>query len=111
MVVVECRIMGDAKRAVGNLARVEGSICAFYMHHETTHFCSHYFQRVGLLSNINLRNDPRTKDDGVQPTLSVLNKSGRPSGMSKKDWIQDKDFRSAHVHVLINCDEVKPILE
>ena len=26
-----------------NKARVEGSICSSYLHNETTHFCSHYF--------------------------------------------------------------------
>jgi len=26
--------MRDAKRSVGNLAHVEGSICAFYLHQE-----------------------------------------------------------------------------
>ena len=32
--------MGYAKRSVKNKARVEGSICASYLHRETTHFCS-----------------------------------------------------------------------
>src|SRR3954470_6591893 len=33
------RFMGDSKRSVKNKARVEGSICAHYLHRETSHFC------------------------------------------------------------------------
>ena len=107
-----CRLMRDAKRSVANLARVEGSICAFYLHREITYFCSHYFQHVSLLSNTSLRNDPRTSsNEGVESTLSVLNKCGRPSGSCKEYWLNDDEYRSAHVHILINCNEVKPILE
>ena len=44
------RFMGDSKRVVKNKARVEGSICTSYLHRETTHFCSHYFNNFMLLS-------------------------------------------------------------
>ena len=104
-------MMGDAKRAVSNKARVEGSICAFHLHRETTYFCSHYFRSENLLSTTTLRNDPRTRYEGVEPRLSVLKKAGRPSGVSKNHWLTDAEWISAHVHVLINCTEVKPYLE
>ena len=32
------RFMGDSKRSIKNRARVEGSICASYIHRETTFF-------------------------------------------------------------------------
>jgi len=38
--VISCRIMGDAKRAMTNLARIEHSIGAFYLHSEITFFFS-----------------------------------------------------------------------
>ena len=70
-------MMRDAKNLVGNLARVEGSIYAFYLHREITYFCSHYFKRVSLLSNRRLKNDPQTFTNEENPyTLSVLNKYG-----------------------------------
>ncbi|PNX57583.1 hypothetical protein L195_g058767, partial [Trifolium pratense] len=37
-------------------------------------------------------------------------KCGRPSGKSEVYWLLDEEWKSAHVHVLINCDEVKPYL-
>jgi len=104
--------MRDAKGSVGNLARVEGSICTFYLYREITYFYSHYFKSVSLLGNTTFKNDPRRDSDNeVQCTLSILNKCGRPSGSSKDHWLTDKDYRSAHVHILINCNEVKPIFE
>jgi len=104
--------MREAKRSMGNLTRVEGSICALYLHREITYFCSHYFKSVNLLGNTTLRNDSRQDSDNeVHNTLSVFNRCGRPSGFAKDHWLIDKEFRSTHVHILINCNEVKPVLE
>ena len=104
--------MRDAKRSVGNLERVEGSICTFYLYRVITYFCSHYFKSVSLLDNIIFRNDPRRDSDNeVQYTLSILNRCGRPSGSSKDHWLTNKEYRFAQVHILINCNEVKSILE
>ena len=89
MVIAKCRMMGDAKRAVSNLARVEGSICSFNLHREITYFCSHYFKSFFI--NTSLRNDPRSGYDNIHPTLSVLKKSGRPSGICKDHWLSDAE--------------------
>jgi hypothetical protein len=103
--------MGDSKRSVKNKARVEGSICTGYLHRETTYFCSHYFKTFNLLPSTSLRNNPQSDHDNVHPALSILSKCGRPSGKSQVYWLIDDEWKSAHVHVLINCDEVKPYLE
>ena len=103
--------MGDYKRSVKNKARVEGSICTAYLHSETTHFFSHYFKTFSLLPSTSLRNDPRSDHENSQPTLSVFSKCGRPSGKARVYWVIDKEWKYAHVHVLINYDEVKPYLE
>ena len=105
-----CRFMGDSKRSVKNKARVEGSICASYLHRETTHFCSHYFNNF-MLSPRNIRNDIAIETERHPPTLSVFDQQGRPSGKELVHWLTDQEKDSAHVHVLINCAEVKPYLE
>jgi hypothetical protein len=87
---------------VTNKARVEGSICTDYIHHETTYFCSHYFNSFNLLPTTSLSNNP---------TLSTLHNNGRPSGKPGKHYLTDEEWKSAHVHILINCDEIKPYLE
>ncbi|XP_052727401.1 uncharacterized protein LOC128194922 [Vigna angularis] len=43
--------------------------------------------------------------------LSVFRQSGRHAGKEFTHWLTDAEFNSAHVHVLINCSEVKPYLD
>lgn len=106
-----CRCMGVSKGAVTNRARVEGSVCADYIQRETTYFCSHYFNSFNMFPTSTLRNNTRLECNDIQPTLSILHKGGRPSGKPRKHYLLDKELDSAHVHVLINCDEIKPYLE
>ncbi|XP_058776694.1 uncharacterized protein LOC131651025 [Vicia villosa] len=72
------RFMGDSKRSVKNKARVEGSICAHYIHRETSHFCSHYFNHMMLSPRI-IRNEVHFSERS-QFTLSVFGRLGRPAG-------------------------------
>jgi ABC-type cobalamin transport system ATPase subunit len=102
-------MMGDYKRTVKNKARVEGSICMSYLQRETTYFCSHYFKTVSLYAR-SQRNEAARLND-VTTTLSISNQLGRPSGKPQTHWLSDAEKRSAHVHILINCNEVKPYIE
>ena len=45
------------------------------------------------------------------PMLSVFDKQGRSSGKELIHWLTNDEKDLAHVHVLINCVEVKPYLE
>jgi hypothetical protein len=104
------RFMGDSKRTVKNKARVEGSICASYLHRETSHFCSYYFNNL-MLTPKSTRNEVIDDCERSPWTLSVFRLSGRDSGAEKEYWMSDAEMRSARVHVLINCTEVGPYLE
>ncbi|BAT73831.1 hypothetical protein VIGAN_02141300 [Vigna angularis var. angularis] len=104
------RFMGESKRSVKNKARVEGSICAAYLHRETTYFCSHYFKNF-MLSPTHVRNEMQWQVEPREGALSVFRQSGRHAGKEFTHWLTDAEFNSAHVHVLINCSEVKPYLE
>ena len=102
--------MGDAKRSVKNKARVEGSICASYLHRETTHFCSYYFNNTSLTPRIRRNEVPTAERHPL--ALSVFCLPGRHAGGESTRWLStDAEYNSAHVHVLINCAEVKPYLE
>lgn len=111
MTLLFYRFMGDSKRSVNNKARVEGSICASYRHRETIYFCSHYFNNFKMTS----RNGRNEVDDEIERhplALSVFGQPGRHSGSElPPHWLTDAEYMSAHVHVLINCDEVKPYVE
>jgi hypothetical protein len=103
------RFMGDSKRSVKNKARVEGSICASYLHRETSHFCSHYFNHM-MLTPTNRRNEVDV-ENGRPSTLSIFGLPGRHSGKTNEHWLTQIEMQSAQVHMLINCVEVKPYLE
>lgn len=109
MIFILYRMMGAYKRAVTQKARVEGSICSDYLSREISYFCSHYFKTFNLVPTSGLRNDP----GGSVPScsLSIFTKRGRPSGSARDHYLSPQEYQSAHVHVLINCGEVKPYLE
>ena len=94
------RFMGDSKRSIKNRARIEGSICASYIHRETTYFCSHYFKGY-MLSLRSSRNEMRVETN--QPSLSIINQPSRPSGKPSIHLLTQREWDSVHVHVLINC--------
>ena len=104
------RFMGDSKRTVKNKARVEGSICASYLHRETSHFCSHYFNHL-MLTPKSTRNEVIDECERSMWILSVFRPSGRPFGAQREYWMNDAEMQSAAVHVMINCNEVGPYLE
>jgi hypothetical protein len=103
------RFMGDSKRSVKNKARVEGSICASYLHRETSHFCSHYFNHM-MLTPTKRRNEVDVENERSS-TLSIFCLPGRHSGKTNEHWLTQIEMQSAQVHILINCVEVKPYLE
>jgi len=72
-------LWGESKRYVKNKARVEGSICAAYLHRKTTYFCSHYFNNFILLPS-NVRNETHWQNETCDSTLSVFQEVVRHAG-------------------------------
>lgn len=97
---------------IKNKARVEGSICEAYLCQETAHFCSYYFEpHVQSSRNRIGRNDVVGQDMTPEHTLSVFNKPGRSSGRCKSRYLNDRELAAAHLHILLNCEEVQPYIE
>ena len=92
LVMQICRFMGNSKRVVKNKARIEGSICASYLHRETTHFCSHYFNNFMLLPH-NIRNQIAIETERRPLMLSVFNQQGSPSRKEFIHWLTDQEKR------------------
>lgn len=103
------RFMGDSKQSSKNKAKVEGSICTHYLHRETSHFCSHYFNHLMLTPRI-IRNAINVNERS-QFTLLVIGFPSHPSGKKNVHWLTQKEMQYTHVHVLINFTEVKLYLE
>jgi len=70
--------MGYVKRSMKNKARVEGSICTSYLHCETTHFCSHYFNNF-MLRPQNSINEVEIESESLPSMLSVFDQPGHHS--------------------------------
>ena len=97
---------------IKNKARVEGSICEAYLCQETAHFCSYYFEpHVQSSRNRIGRNDVVGQDMTCEHTLSIFNKSDRYSGRYKSQYLNDRELAAAHLHILLNCEEVQPYIE
>ncbi|CAK8543051.1 unnamed protein product [Lathyrus sativus] len=47
----------------------------------------------------------------VNSSYRFFGRLGPPSGKTSVHWLSEKEMQSAHVHLLINCIEVKPYLE
>ena len=96
---------------VQNKARPEGLICEVYINLETSQFCTYYFTcNVQCMRNRNKRNEDEGEQDDIQPTLSVFRLQGRPSGRVTPWWLIDEEYNVAHLHVLLNCEEVQPYI-
>ncbi|PHT97344.1 hypothetical protein BC332_33731 [Capsicum chinense] len=94
-------------------ARVEGSICQAYLAQEISYFASHYFESRVLCSNTRVgHNDDVFEKNATHPTLLVFNYPSQSYHKKYGDirWLDDKEVVAAQLHVLINCDEVKPFL-
>nr|GMD60622.1 putative transposase En/Spm [Ipomoea batatas] len=95
-----------------NKRYVEGSICDAYLIEETTHFASFYFEdhvqskRTRIGRNLN--------DGGIDPnlptTLSIFIRPGRPMGAKSQRYLDSKERFTAHQYILLNCEDVQPIL-
>ncbi|PKU82319.1 hypothetical protein MA16_Dca005324 [Dendrobium catenatum] len=106
------RYLDKLKKYVKNKARPEGSICEAYLSQEITHFCSYYFEphirstrtKIGHNMNFDVEEQSHAK-------LSVLRRQGKSSGKCVERFLNDLEINTANLYVLLNCEEVEPILE
>jgi len=63
-----------------NIKLVEGSISATYLHHETTYFCSYYFNNF-MLTPHDSRNEIEFQSQTHVSILRVFQQVGRGEGV------------------------------
>jgi len=110
LVMQICIFTSDSKQSVKNKVRVEGSICASYLHREITPFCSYYFNNF-TLSPCNIRHEIAIETERCPPVLLVFDQQGHPSGKELIHWLTNHEKDLVHVHMLINYAKVKSYLE
>ena len=106
------RFLNKLKKTVKNCSRVEGSIFEAYLMQEMANFYFVYFEpdvsrirtRVHWNNFVNLDDNPR------EPSLSIFTSAGRTTGKCSDRWLTDTEVEAAQLYVLLNCDEVKPVL-
>ena len=56
---------------------------------------------------------PRNDGEGssAYPPLSIFNHPGRGYGKCITATLDERDMKAAHLHILLNCDEVKPYIK
>ena len=57
------------------------------------------------------RNVHTDETSSSTPPLSIFNYPGKASGKSVKYFLDQLDFKAAHLYVLQNCEEVQPYVE
>ena len=95
-------------------AHVEGSICEAYLVQEVSSYVSMYFDST-VETNAT---QPRRHDDfvdhgiGIDNQLSIFCHPCRPTAIKKSGpYLDDENWECAHMYILANTPEVKPILE
>jgi len=105
------RFFGRLKRKIKQQACPEGSITEAYLEAERTFFASYYFGcNVPSMRSRCRRNEDDDGHINHFPTLSVFAPQGTAIGRERSRYLTDAEYVAAHLHVLLNCDEVKPYI-
>ncbi|MED6215569.1 hypothetical protein PIB30_114967, partial [Stylosanthes scabra] len=57
------------------------------------------------------RNDDREEASTCGSTFPIFIEVGSPLGAGSTYTLDDREKASAHLHVLLNCDQINPYLE
>jgi len=57
------------------------------------------------------RNDDRGEDEEVHQTSTIFNHPDCFSGVSSSTYLNKRELEVAHLHVLLNCEEVQPLIK
>ena len=105
------RFFGRLKRKIKQQACPEGSITEAYLEAERTFFASYYFgSNVPSMRSRYRRNEDDDEHINHFSTLSVFEPQGTTIGRERSRYLTDAEYVAAHLHVLLNCDEVKPYI-
>jgi len=102
------RSFGQLKKKIKQQACPEGSITEVYLEAERTFFASYYFNsNVASMCNRCRINEDGDKHNNHFLTLSVLELQGTTTGRERSRYLTDAEYIATHLHVLLNCNEVK----
>jgi len=90
----------------------EGSMLKEYLMYELNSFGTHYFDsKIPSMHNPIRRNEVM-QAQCTQSTLSIFHTKECPfAPRQQRRFLTEQEYAAAHVHVLLNCNEVQPYLE
>ena len=105
------RFFGQLKKKIKQQACLEGSITEAYLEAERTFFACYYFG----FNVPSMRTRCRRNEDGDEhinhfPYLFVFEPQGTAIGRERSRYLTDVEYVVVHLHMLLNCDEVKPYI-
>lgn len=78
---------------------------------ETSTFASYYYPpEVSCRRTKVPRNDDGGEGCSTNPSFSIFNYPGRPSGKCVSCLLEQREMKAAHLYILLNCPEVEPYL-
>ena len=83
-----------------------------YLVFEILQFSSYYFDDdVPSMRTRHQCNEDENDEQQMQPTLSVFQAEGAPVGSRTQRYLTDEELHAAHLHILLNCNELQPYIE
>ena len=99
------------KQKAKNKAKPESSMVIAYLIYEIQIFGSEYFDaNLPPMNSTSARNAVSFQDD-PPTTFAVFQMKGVPFGKCRKRYLTQAEYNAAHLHVLLNCNEVQPYLQ
>ena len=96
------------KKKIEQQACPKGLITEAYLEAERTFFASYYFgSNVPSMHSRCRRNENGDEYNDHFPTQSVFEPQGTTIGRKRSRYLTDAEYIATHLHVLLNCNEVK----
>ena len=105
------RFFGRLKKKIKQQACPEGLIIEAYLEAERTFFASYYFNSNEPSMRTRCRRN-EGDDEHINHflTLSVFAPQRTAIGKERSRYLTDAKYVAGHLHVLLNCDEIKPYI-
>ena len=72
-----------------------------------SNFSSYYFDPHVQSKRTRVGGNDNGGESSIEPTLSVFNQLGHATGRWKDKWLMGSEWNYAHLHILLNYDEVE----
>ena len=99
------------KQKAKNKAKPESSMVIAYLIYEIQIFGSEYFDANLPSMNSTIARNPVPYPHGPPSTFTVFQMKGTPFGKCRKRYLTQAEYKAAHLHILLNCNEVQPYLQ